>query len=601
MPYTAEINEPVSVYQNHLAAEFAENTSRTFEDMLQKSGVDPEENANLVKCIRELEKIVAKLTSKLGWARFFRNLMIFFAIAGAFAIGLYIADRYDAFENFSVPLWCPAGGAAALTVSLLLIFLVLNKKIAALSELLDQKQEELSQQIAAAWAQMEPLNRLFQWNTVAKLIMQTLPMFKLDKFFSRARMGELINDFGWNGMPNGNNDSMLFCQSGALNGNPFLIGDQLHFEWDTKIYEGSLLISWEERESYTDANGRRKTRWVTKYQTLHATVEKPFPGYEKNSFLLYANNAAPDLEFSREPSALSDNSFFDKFGLKRTIRKLEKKSRDLDSGFTIMANEEFDAVFHAIDRSDERQFRLLFTPLAQQEMLKILRDQEAGYGDDFRFCKLQKLNLLFPEHLDDIDLSASPANFRFYELELARKTFNEFCNEYFRSFYFAFAPILAIPLYQQYRSQLDLTLPSGRRSSDWEWEAIANSYSRSCFTPHDSVTQNILKVEKHSEDDDGGSRLTVTAHGFRSVPRTDYVSVYGNDGKYHDVPVNWDEFLPVSKSTDMIIRETEEESQIDFEEKESVAESWRNFYRNWRPANGSVKFRRSIISLIPDL
>ena len=62
MPYTAEINEPVSVYQNQLAAEFAENTSRTFEDMLQKSGVDPEENANLVKCIRNLEKIVAKLT-----------------------------------------------------------------------------------------------------------------------------------------------------------------------------------------------------------------------------------------------------------------------------------------------------------------------------------------------------------------------------------------------------------------------------------------------------------------------------------------------------------------------------------------------------------
>lgn len=85
----------------------------------------------------------------------------------------------------------------------------------------------------------------------------------------------------------------------------------------------------------------------------------------------------------------------------RAVKQLESKSRDLDhgGGFTVMANREFDALFAATDRDHEVQFRLLFTPLAQQEMLKLLRDKTDGYGDDFGFTKRGMVNFVMPDHM----------------------------------------------------------------------------------------------------------------------------------------------------------------------------------------------------------
>ena len=39
------------------------------------------------------------------------------------------------------------------------------------------------------------------------------------------------------------------------------------------------------------------------------------------------------------------------------------------------------------------EFRLLFTPVAQMQMLALMKDNEVGYGDDFTFLKDHKVNL----------------------------------------------------------------------------------------------------------------------------------------------------------------------------------------------------------------
>jgi len=43
-------------------------------------------------------------------------------------------------------------------------------------------------------------------------------------------------------------------------------------------------------------------------------VEHPFPEYDNQTFIVYGNEAAPDLLFSRSPSKLSklEDGFFDK-------------------------------------------------------------------------------------------------------------------------------------------------------------------------------------------------------------------------------------------------------------------------------------------------
>ena len=57
---------------------------------------------------------------------------------------------------------------------------------------------------------------------------------------------------------------------------------------------------------------------------------------------------------------------------------------DPSTNFTEMGNAKFDALFGAVDRNNEVEFRVLFTPLAQKNMLDLLTDKN-HYGDDFYF------------------------------------------------------------------------------------------------------------------------------------------------------------------------------------------------------------------------
>lgn len=49
----------------------------------------------------------------------------------------------------------------------------------------------------------------------------------------------------------------------------------------------------------------------------------------------------------------------------------------------------------------EVEFRLLFTPVAQTQMLNLMKDTKVGYGDVFTFIKQRKVNVLMSEHLSD--------------------------------------------------------------------------------------------------------------------------------------------------------------------------------------------------------
>jgi len=121
-----------------------------------------------------------------------------------------------------------------------------------------------------------------------------------------------------------------------------------------------------------------------------------------------------------------------------------------------MSNREFDALFAAGDRDHEIQFRMLFTPLAQQEMGKLLKDKEIGFSDNFTFMKSQKINTVEPKHLVGADISAAPEMFHTYDLAATRAAFNTYHNKLFRDFYFSFAPLLSIPLYPQHRTAEDI-------------------------------------------------------------------------------------------------------------------------------------------------
>ena len=597
-----EIAYPVAMYRDRLREEHKRNTEEAFEQLAAESGVDPEANAGQVKKIRKREKLIGSLISRLARWKFLRGFLVLLIIAGLIGVVLYIFQVSDnPLIDCELPPWAAGICGGGVVLFFLLILKSLNPKIQTVKSSLEEQNKLLMQEMDEAWEQMMPLNRLFQWDTIGRIVMKTLPILKIDQYFTNTRMEQLIRYFHWEPGSDETN-SVLCCQSGTMNGNPWVLAERLEQTWGTKVYYGSISISWEERVTYTDSNGKTRTRWETRHETLTASVEKPEPKYDKVKFLLYGNEAAPELCFSREPNSLSscDNGFFARRQLKSAIKALEQKSRDMSCTFTIMDNREFDACFNAVDRNNEQQFRLLFTPLAQQEMLTLLRDQEQGFGDDFIFCKNRMINTVLSDHLSQSDFSGDPANLRHYEFAEIKKLFLEYSCGFFRNLYFTLAPLFCIPLYQQHRNFPDIyqgILDHGEPSG-FEFESLVNSMSEDNFKPDLAITKSILKPQITAKNQSGSEvQLSVTAHAFRGEERTDYVSVYGGDRKMHQVPVHWIEYLPVSRQTAAAVCET---GTNDWEEflRQTGNQHWQAVFKNWQAVPDSIFYRRSLAAFL---
>ena len=567
-----DVYEPLARYRDEFRQRFAALAHDKFDELTRLSGVDADANRATVAEIRRLRSRADSAGAKktcFGWLM----ALGFAGAAVAFAVTALAGDSGDRAQ------WL-AGTAAGAVLGIAMIppFRSASRLLSGLKAAIDAKTD-------VAWKQMEPLNNLYAWDITTGLIEATVPRLAFDPYFTAARLESLRSQFDWDDSFN-DGKSITFAQSGVVNGNPFVFGQYLDMQWGAKTYEGTKTISWTEWER--DSDGRRRP--VTRHETLRAHVTKPIPVYSEQKLLVYGNAAAPNLSFSREPSGFSgpNRGFFDKMKMKWRLGRLKAYSRKLDdeSNFTLMGNHEFETWFHAKDRDDEVEFRLLFTPVAQTQMLKLMKDDSVGYGDDFSFVKQRRANVLVSRHLSESSIDTDPAQFRSWDYDGAREFFQKFNENYFRVAYFSLAPLLAIPLYQQTRTHEEIWkgVVGRDESSFWEHEAVANYHGEARFAHPDCATRSILKTDLVSREA-GESEVSVTAHGYRAEERVDYVGVYGGDGRMHDVPVPWTEYLPVQRSSLMRLREGGDACE-DFRRRAAAA--------------GASAYRRSILSFIAD-
>jgi len=581
-----DVHEPLEQYKAHFKTAHIKNTSDFFEDLVRQSGVDEEANSKTVKQLRQLENQAGGLSNKNLWWRILREVVVVATLSAM----LYFTIYYSW-------IWVAALGALVIPV----IFW-LNRTIGATFLKLADINLKVEEKRTEAWEQMAPLNLLYTWDIISRLIKKTVPRIEFDHYFSNGRIEELNKIFDWSG-DLGKEQSIVFSQSGVINGNPFILARTLTHWMGSKIYYGSHEIKW--TENVLDADGKPSTKNCS--ETLTVSIERPFPEYENQTFIIYGNEAAPDLTFSRIPNELSrlSDGFFNKIAKNRAIRKIEKKSRDIGDGktFTAMSNREFDACFNAIDRNHEVQFRLLFTPLAQQEMLKLLKDRQVGYGDDFAFNKINMINVVESKHLDQTDISGDPKKFHAYELAQARNFFNNYHNDFFRSFYFGIAPLLSIPLYQQHRPHSDIYMDTySRKSCFWEHEALANYYGEEQFKHKDCVTRSILKTSSKIKAD-GSQIVRVVASGYSSAERVEYVEARGGDGNIYEIPVDWIEYEDVQHASNILLKEkvsySEEVNNI---VKNSDISTFTKVVEEKGLQFNNIIIRRSIISaVLPNL
>lgn len=541
-----DVYEPLARYRDEFRAKFSRLVRDKFKALTRAAGVDVAANRRVVAEIGRYERRSESLRFRKSlWL----TLMVLGFVAGIAAIVWYNFDFHRQHRQYAV---LAAVGGFLLGGGMVPLFQSVS---ASLEELLGR----IERRKQLAWNQLAALNRLYTWDMAVKLIEATVPRLAFDPYFTAQRLADLERIYGWNGAFN-NDKSMLFAQSGVINGNPFVFGDYMDMQWGSETYEGTLFITWTEWEE--DSEGHSHP--VSRSETLVARVSAPKPEYRTEKFLIYGNDAAPNLEFTRRPSELSgaEDGFLKRWRMRRQIKKLQDFSRKLDDeyNYTLMGNHEFEALFQTKDRTNEVEYRLLFTPVAQLQMLMLLKDRQVGYGDDFTFLKRRRINYIHAEHLSKMTLDTDPSQFFDWDWDRAGRRFIEFNESYFRNVYFALAPLLAIPLYQQTRNHEDIwkgVIEPGSRASFWELEALANYHGEEKFRHPSCITHSLLKTRVVSRED-GVSKVAVTAYGYRGEKRVTYKSVYGGDGNWHEVPVEWIEYLPVERTSNVSVAEGDE-------------------------------------------
>lgn len=495
-----------------------ENTKAFFNDLVEKSGVDIELNRETVRKYNEYKNNLEKLKKSLFWWRFLRVLMC---------------------------------------ITLILIPLVVIKvtpKIRGMREEIANAEQTAERLLQDAYDQMAPLNALFTDRDALNIIEKTIPRISFDTKLSPEQETDMKINYDFFDEDE-YEQSTLGVLAGKYNENPFLFENRFVHTMGTETYHGELTITW--TETYV-SNGKVYTR--TRRETLHASVEKPKPYYSTQVVLNYCTQGGPELIFTRSAAhheRMSDKEtekFVKKF--EKQLKKMENKALKNGGDFTALANTEFEALFDATDRNNELQYRTLFTPLAQTNMVKLMR-KTTGYGDDFSFFKINRTNVIVTEHSQGRVLNVMPEAYYSYNYDEINDSFTNKNITFFKDVYFDFAPVWAIPMYQDRPVHSLKPIPSMERYySRKESEALTNLVDYSYVVHPNTKTDAIVKsafVASHDKVDE----TLVTAYSYDIYDRVDYVQVYGGDGHYHSVPVPWKEYIPLQQQTTLFVSDAE--------------------------------------------
>lgn len=576
MAMVEDIYDPLDEYVNTFEPRFKQVAKDTFAQLSKEAEVDIDANRQTCKQLYKAQDDLNSVKSKLGWTIFLCVVMWGGVIGG----GVAIYNMYDRLEAWGIVLI-----AIGIAIALLLLFWKVHPLIKRLKSEQNELKEKVTQHKKEAWQQMASLNHLYDWDVLTRMMTQTVPKLEFDAYFTTQRLADLQEVYGWDGSFN-KERSVIYSHSGLINGNPFVLCRTRKMEMGAKTYYGYKTIYWTTRERGSDG----KMHVVQHSETLTASVTAPYPGYFEKTRLIYGNIAAPDLKFYRKQSGLANRE--GSISYKWRKRKLRKKSRDLtNNDFAMMTNEEFEVAFDTSNRNNNQQYALLFTPLAQANMLKLLKDNSVGYGDDFDFDKNCMINTIIPEHIQSLDLDMDPHQYQNFDYDKAEKDFYNINARYFRAIYFSLAPLLCVPMYQQIRSQKDIYgRDMQRHSSFWEHEALANFWGQNHFKHPQCVTDCILKTEKKQTSGDSSS-ITVYAYGYRVEKRISYITKWGGDGRTHQVPVYWDEYLPVTGQGSMNITEDNHYDDVKVSQHQRIAH-----VSEVLKASGMDVYRRHIVS-----
>ncbi|MDR1235183.1 MAG: hypothetical protein LBJ97_03845 [Mycoplasmataceae bacterium] len=536
--------------------------------ILGKSKIDINANRTTADKIIDLDKNISRESKEVKhshfWMNFMRTVGIIWGLIGIFLI-LFVTVINP---NFNSSTFFLILGPVLIALGALVFGLswLVKKSYLKNRQELDQLQSERTKEFNVSQDQLKDLKSHIYYSLTQQIFEKTYPLISFAKYFSEA---DYLNWTSW--LKNDVNSSTLYCLSGTLNTNPFIVLKTKSTEMYDHVYTGSVTVMVR-RTRYV--NGRSQSYMVPKVIT--ASTTNPAPRYWTDTKLFYKSNAAESLNFVN----LSE------FRNERKAEKFFKKNKQMEN----MDNPEFDRYFPC-ERDNEQQFRTLFSPLAQEEMVKLMKVK-----NNYRFTKKNTINIIESPSFESIKFDVNYNSFfNYYDYEQIKNDFIAANQTYFQDIYFMFAPILTIPLYQQYPYRQPIFEKAQQRLLSFvQNETVVNTmYDSNLFAHSSSVTENILKTKRVFANSLYEIN-EIIAYGYRSQSRIKIIVVSDFEAGPVSVPVTVIDYFAVQKSTN-VINSLVDKNEADVNDT-SFQAVWKRYMSSLNVSNANKK--GSIVSML---
>ncbi len=518
-----------------------------FDNLVKEAKVDEGANkihVNQYNTQKRVEEIAFKKLngSKTGLGFAIFGIVMLFIVAFA----LIIAPLFNVEKLWWLFILSGVSLVSAIT---LLVFTIIkiSKKVKANQEIYLSEKKKSEELLKVCYKDLENLNNSYDYMIPTHLMDDVIDILKMDEYLDNVRLTDLVENYKFEAVPD-INGTTINALSGEMLNNPFVLLDSLSRSMAPKTYTGSIVVTV--RVKRRDSKGNYYTSYES--ETLFASVSHPAPYYYRNTSLYYANDAAPNLMFYRKSTGAhkldaKGQEKYVKSHIKEILKQSENALKKGKSNFTPTGNDAFDVFFAANDRSNEIEFRLLYTALAQQNTLDILTNKEP-FGDDFSFRKNKKINIITSDHSQAFDYFWDLDNYRDYDIKHAKDKFIDFVDEYFKNLYFDFAPLLSIPLYQMHKGHPKTESMYKYNYSMMEHEIFANKLNIKNFRVSGaSPTEKTILSYKRAKPVGKFDVVTLNASSYKTYPEVDMVPRTARDGTVHLVPVHWTRYEEVNE------------------------------------------------------
>lgn len=530
-----KIDKPVEYYKE-LQANFKENANKYFDNLLEECGIDLEKHIEIADECKESSDNLYSKRAKFKTYNCYRNWM-----SGFGAISLCLGVFFLLKSKTTPAIFC------FVLIPLFVfgtIYFYKKEKEAKIDE--EIANEEYKEKENESWNDAWKFNQMLSDKDFKNILRQTTDEIEIDDCYTAKRFDYLEDLTGFELYSSNADRTYTNVISGSIASNPFGIIQCKTVEMRDETYTGSITASYTVKT--TDAQGRSKTE--TRTEIITASFVYPAPFYENECVVEYFNPACSNLKFKRKASykKIKSEEALQNYtkNKEKALSEMAEKALAEGKNFTPLADTEFEIMFNALNRNDEKEFRMMFTPLAIQNYKSLFIN--SPYGDDFSFLKYKTQNIIASSHSAKFDYDFSPSQIYSHDVRETREKFLERNLLLLQNIYFALAPIASIPIYLQTKvKQYDVEAKSN--ISPYEQEVIANSFDLNLISKL-SEEEVIVKINKTYVKGDVDI-VSFNVYGFQKVPKTTYVTGYGESGS-HSVPVHYYEY-----------KETKEEIKIE--------------------------------------